>query len=273
MPYAAAQLSAQLLKHYAPAVHAHGWWLPTHSFLGFSLTLEVGPTAVIRRIRYTVLRLLEIFYEWRFGIVSDKEILASQLGITDLSCHDYMATSYLRFRQMMKYIDIRPDEDIFLDFGSGMGRAVILAATYPFRKVIGVELVASLHVKAQKNVQRALGRLRCRDIELHNIDARDFRVPHDVTVIYMWNPFSGEVLRKVIANIRQSIIEAPRIITIVHLSPTNPTDLDAMKETLPWLHESKRLSLGSKSHAVIYMCGEPELANDEAPELAEASEV
>jgi hypothetical protein len=105
------------------------------------------------------------------------------------------------------------------------------------------------------------------------VDARSFDIPADVTIIYMWNPFSGEVLRQVLANIRQSILEAPRIITIVHLSPSTPTDLDVIKETLPWLQEWKRLRLGSTSHAVIYTCGEPTepaVATPEVSELAPA---
>lgn len=264
-------VAAQMIMHYSHAGHAMPAWLTTHSFIG----LMLGPATIGDKLRYVIFRLSEMFYEWRYGIVSDREILASQLGITDLACHDYLATGYLRFRQLMRHLAIRADEDVFLDYGSGLGRAVILAATYPFRKVIGVELVGDLHGKAQDNVRRALRRLRCRDIELYNADARSFHIPADVTIIYMWNPFSGAVLRQVLANIRQSILEVPRSVTIVHLSPTNPTDLDALKKSLPWLHESKRLQLGASSHAVIYRCGEPELVSDEphaVRELAQAGE-
>jgi|SRR5689334_3026752 len=263
-------VAAQMMMHYGHAGHAMPAWLTHHGFIGLSL----APATIVEKLRYMIFRLSELFYEWRYGIVSDTEILADQLGITDLCCHDYLATGYLRFRQLMAHLMIRPEEDVFLDFGSGLGRAVILAATYPFRKVIGVELVADLHTRAQENVHRALRRLRCRDIELHNADARSFHIPAEVTIIYMWNPFSGAVLWQVLGNIRQSILEAPRIITVVHLSPTNPTDLDAIKEGLPWLRESKRIRLGATSHAVIYMCGEPELGDVQAlagQQLAEAS--
>src|SRR5436190_10221697 len=152
--------AAQILTHYGSGAHGiPSSWLTTPGFIGLSLGLDrLRTTAILQKVRYAIFRLSEVFYEWRFGIVSDKEILADELGITDSACHDYLATGYLRFRQLMKYIAIRPDEDVFLDFGSGMGRAVILAATYPFRKVIGVELVADLHVKALENVRRALGR-------------------------------------------------------------------------------------------------------------------
>jgi Histone methylation protein DOT1 len=269
----AAQLGGEVLAHYGPAVQlfAARW----HSgFIGLSVAVDhFTLRQLAQKLRYLLFRISEVFYEWRFGIVSDMEILNDQLGITDMSCHDYLATGYLRFRQLMKHIEIRDGKDVFLDFGSGLGRAVILAATYPFRKIIGVELVTDLHLRAGENVRRALRRLCCRDIELYNVDARTFRIPDDVTVIYMWNPFAGEVLRQVCANIQQSVLESPRALTILHLSPYDPTDLDLIKENLPWLRERKRFKLGSASHAVIYTCGEPEepTATSEAvPELAEA---
>ena len=38
------------------------------------------------------------------------------------------------------------ESDVFIDLGSGIGRAVLeVAAIYPFRRVIGVELVKDLH--------------------------------------------------------------------------------------------------------------------------------
>lgn len=269
----AAQLGGEVLTHYGPAVQllAARWHA---GYFGLSLAFDhFTARHLVQKLRYVLFRISEIFYERRFGIVSDMEILNDQLGITDMSCHDYLATGYLRFRQLMKHIEIRDGEDVFLDFGSGMGRAVILAATYPFRKVIGVELVTDLHVRAGENVRRALKRVRCRDIELYNVDARTFPIPADVTVIYMWNPFAGEVLRQVCANIRQSIIDSPRTLTVLHLSPYDPTDLDLIKETLPWLREQKRLRLGAKSHVVIYTCGapeEPSATSEAVPELAEA---
>src|ERR1041385_8704646 len=152
------------------------------------------------------------------------------------------------------------ESHVFLDYGSGLGRAVILAATYPFRKVIGVELVADLHARAAENVRRAVNRLRCRDIELYNVDARHFRIPPEVTVIYLWNPFDGDVLREVFGNIQRSIVEHPRTVTILHLSPISPTALDEMKESLPWLNESKRIRFGAHSLAVFYTCGAAEAA-------------
>jgi SAM-dependent methyltransferase len=260
MAYAVtAVFSGQALTHCEPALYAARWHA-AHALVGFSLALgQFAPTHILQQLRYALFRVSERLHEWRYGIASDGEILASDLGITEKSCHDYLATGYMRFRQLMKQIEIH-ESDVFLDYGSGLGRAVILAATYPFRKVIGVELVADLHARAAENVRRAVNRLRCRDIELYNVDARHFRIPPEVTVIYLWNPFDGDVLREVFGNIQRSIVEHPRTVTILHLSPISPTALDEMKESLPWLNESKRIRFGAHSLAVFYTCGAAEAA-------------
>src|SRR3954447_17041723 len=130
-------LTAQILAYHRAAIHGLAARWHVHGFIGLSLMIDrIMPSRVLQKLRYRVFRLSEVFYEWRFGIVSDMEMLIDELGITDVACHDYLATGYVRFRQVMKHIPIRDGEDVFLDFGSGMGRAVILAATYPFRKVI-----------------------------------------------------------------------------------------------------------------------------------------
>jgi SAM-dependent methyltransferase len=269
-----AELSAQVLFQCAPVLRvvAARWHLG-HAIVGLSIALgQFLPAHLLQRLRYAIFRLSERVNDWRYGIASDEEILASDLGITEKSCHDYLATGYIRFGQLMNEIEIR-ESDVFLDYGSGLGRAVILAATYPFRKVIGVELVTDLHKRAAENVRGAVKRLRCRDIELYNVDARRFDIPPDVTVIYLWNPFDGEVLREVFGNIQRSIVEHPRAVTVLHLSPTNPTPLDEIKDRLPWLKESKRIRFGAQSLAVFYTCGAAEAAAALSPSVSALAQI
>src|ERR1700744_1727908 len=95
--------------------------------------------------------------------------------------HDRHATAYYGvapsvFRALLKrWRQTRPCSDIndfaFVDIGAGMGRAVLLAAEMPFRKVVGVELHPTLARIARRNLRhwRALGRvhaptsIHCRD--------------------------------------------------------------------------------------------------------------
>ena len=54
------------------------------------------------------------------------------------------------------------DAYTFIDLGAGMGRALLLAAAYPFRAVVGVELHPTLAHIARRNLSqwRAAGRTR-----------------------------------------------------------------------------------------------------------------
>jgi SAM-dependent methyltransferase len=108
--------------------------------------------------------------------------------------------------------------DVFLDAGSGKGRAVLFAAShYPFQRVIGVELSASLHRVATENKRRFRGNLA--PIELINDDVLDWEIPDDVTVLFMFNPFSGSVFERFMASVRASLERCPREFRVVYENP------------------------------------------------------
>ena len=155
------------------------------------------------------------WFEWRFDIRSEAVIELKEFGIENELYRPYVATDYRSFRKVLDELPIRPGVDGFLDFGCGMGRAVILAATHPFRKAYGVEIALRLSEVARENVRHALPRLKCRDIEIITADATQFAIPHEVTVIYFFNPFCGEVLTRVLENVRESLRRNPRPLRLV----------------------------------------------------------
>ena len=155
----------------------------------------------------------------RRGVSTARELKDGDLGITDLRNHWYVATDYETFRRAMQHVDIRAGEDVFVDIGAGMGRIVLLAAELPFRKVMGVEFSEKLTDLGRNNLRAALPGLKCKDVEMILADATQWKVPHDATVLFFFNPFDGEVLAKVCENIRQSLAEAPRKLTIVYVRP------------------------------------------------------
>lgn len=92
------------------------------------------------------------------------------------------------------------DEFTLVDLGAGMGRAMLLAAEYPFRAVIGVELHPTLARIARRNmaVWRASGRARA-PMRIVCADAAAFDPPAGPCVLFLFNPFGGAVLRRVLA--------------------------------------------------------------------------
>jgi predicted RNA methylase len=107
----------------------------------------------------------------------------------------------------------------FIDLGSGKGRALLLAAAYPFQHIIGVEVQAELHAVAEENLARL--RENGSKIDVHSIclDAREFTFPPDPLVVYLFNPFPDYVLSTVINNLRISLARHPRPVYVIYNAP------------------------------------------------------
>lgn len=108
----------------------------------------------------------------------------------------------------------------FIDLGSGKGRILLMASDYPFRRIIGVELLESLHKIAQQNLQQyKSASQKCFALESICSDATAFRFPDDPLVIYLFNPFPESGMRQVFANLGQSLQAQPRPVYVLYHNP------------------------------------------------------
>lgn len=181
-------------------------------------------------------RASEFYNDWRLGIQTKGLVVPADFGADGEGCHAYLALSYKSLRRVLGKIPVQPGKDVFVDFGSGLGRVVAVAASMPYRKVIGVELSKGLHDVAVRNMQIAGPKLRCKNVELANIDARTFAIPNDLSVIFFFMPFSADILTVVLNNILRSVQAAPRKVTIVYMHPTGGgVTLHHVLPKLPWL--------------------------------------
>lgn len=187
---------------------------------GLTQTVRRGARAVNARYR-----------EWRLGICTRGSIAPAELDADDAS-YGYQPIPYTSFDEAMLHVPFNAERDVFIDYGCGMGRAVVLAALHPFCRVIGVERSPELCEIAEQNVRRAAPRLCCSDVRVVNDDAREFDVPDDASVIFMFNPFDEPILKTVLGRIRQSHQRVPRRITFIYGLPK--CRRDALLE-IPWL--------------------------------------
>jgi len=146
-------------------------------------------------------------------------------------CHDYFPSTISHFRRLLDALAIGP-RDVFVDYGAGKGRTLALAAEYPFARMIGVEIAPALVAAARANLRRAVPAPRFAAIELWEGNARDYRLPAGATVLYVYNPFHGAVLRAVLADIRRTLRAAPRRMTVVM---NNPRHFLPIAHEYPWL--------------------------------------
>jgi hypothetical protein len=161
--------------------------------------------------RYNPRGLLRLYRHYAF----DRELGVRTRGYGDLR---YEPTPAGIFHEMIARIPFDPRDFAFVDLGSGKGKVLMLAARYPFRRVLGVELWEDLHRIALANLASCRNG-ECARIESVLMDAADFAVPEEPLVLYFFNPFPAEVLARVLANLRESLTRAPRRVYLLFYAP------------------------------------------------------
>jgi SAM-dependent methyltransferase len=152
--------------------------------------------------------------------------------------HDRHATAYfgvapsvfqaLMWRWQRSRPAARLEETTFVDFGAGMGRAVLLAAEMPFRAVVGVELHPALVRVARKNLTawRKSGRARA-PVSMVCGDAVEFAFPEAPSVVFLFNPFAGPVLRRLLASMAKNFARRPGQLDILYVNNEQECVLEA----------------------------------------------
>ena len=116
------------------------------------------------------------------------------------------------------------EDDVVLDYGCGKGRVGFFLSYRTKAKTIGIEYDERIYGQALENRRTTISRVKP-DFVLTQAEAYD--VPHDVNRCYFFNPFSVEILHKVMARILESWYEVPREIFLFFYYPSD--------EFLAWL--------------------------------------
>jgi SAM-dependent methyltransferase len=115
---------------------------------------------------------------------------------------DYAAIEPERFRRVLANIEVPWEEFTFLDFGSGKGRALLLASEYPFKRIAGLEFSPELHRIAEANIAAYRSdSQKCRAILSLNVDFVDFVLPDEPLVLFFFDPCRGTALKKTMEQI------------------------------------------------------------------------
>ena len=116
---------------------------------------------------------------------------------------------------------------MFIDLGSGKGRALFIAAMHPFQQVVGVEYSQELHKIAMRNVRTYRNpSQKCFAIRPICTDATTFGLPELPTVCFINNPYDVSLMAKTAELLDNSVQSAPRSFFIIYLNAycTEPID-------------------------------------------------
>lgn len=197
---------------------------------GMSISCELSPIYSFRQARglphyctSIINRVSDYYWENRFMIKTTGSAGPSRTD--EINCYGFVA--YHSSFAMFDHVGLQ-STDVIVDLGAGKGRVVCVAASYPVKRVVGVEIEPHLAVEGKRNAAAMRGRrapieFRCQSATDCNYD--------EATVITLFNPFGSETMHEVLKRIEDSLARCPRELKIIYCNPVLSPQLAAK----PWL--------------------------------------
>lgn len=197
----------------------------------FLLILHRAVRSLQSHICHLILLASERFFLWRTGLPRDSDQWLD--GLTIRGPHQADANTYgpvipKTFRRVLSTLRIDHSQYVFVNFGCGKGRAVLLASGYPFKRIIGVEFAKELIEAASKNLGLWRPKKKCNAIQLVWADVLDFEIPQDPCVLYFLHPFSAVMISRVLEKARDTLKTCPRNLIIVYVNPAHDQVISAL---------------------------------------------
>jgi hypothetical protein len=163
-------------------------------------------------------------YDWEHRVNTTSAAVGWRDRLLGVFHSPYQPTEAALFHEMLDALRQHGLSDfrdlVFVDLGSGKGRTLLMASEYPFRRIVGVELLPALHLAAQENLSQYRSESqKCFALESICGDATEFPFPAESMVLYLFNPFPEAGLKRMIANLELSLREHPRTVYVLYHNP------------------------------------------------------
>ena len=159
-------------------------------------------------------------------MIDHEDIWDKRLGIkttgrddsnSDQYRYPYEPTPYCVLERLANSGLIRK-KDVVLDYGAGKGRVDFFLSYETSARTIGIEYDPRIYHGALENRNTAIPGAKA-DFVLAR--AEEYELPVEVNRCYFFNPFSGEILHKVMARILESFYEHPREVFLFFYYPSD----------------------------------------------------
>ena len=196
--------------------------LRKRGFLGAVRASATMVKSIVRvRLLWPYLHRLDKIFDWRFSVDTAGTLILPELQ-TDPGFQDsygYGPIARYRFFCLLRQLHVDHSKFVFIDIGCGKGKALLLAARLPFKRIIGVEHSSKLVEAAEENLRTYRGSRRCSTFDLACVDAGEYPIPPEAAVFFFYNPFNENLMRKVLENIWRSLREVPRDAYLIYVEP------------------------------------------------------
>jgi len=138
----------------------------------------------------------------------------------------YQPTLALPLARLFRALQL-PDDTVLVDLGCGKARVLLVAAQAGLETARGVEFSPQLcHIARRNCLVFAQKTHVATTFEIFEGDVVDYAVRPDETVFFLYNPFDGQILRRVLENIRVSQRAYPRPVWIVYRNAVHRAIID-----------------------------------------------
>jgi SAM-dependent methyltransferase len=163
-------------------------------------------------------------YDWEYRVNTTSAALGWRERLVGVFHSPYQPTESVLFHEMLEALRQQSHLDfhdfVFVDLGSGKGRTLLMASDYPFRRIVGVELLPALHRAAQENLSKYRSdSQKCFALETICADATEFSFPAEPMVLFLFNPFPEAGLRRMIRNLEGSLQSRSRAVCVIYHNP------------------------------------------------------
>jgi SAM-dependent methyltransferase len=186
------------------------------------------------------------WFDWRHGTDNCTPLALDHytiVGDSRKNATSYGASRVMPLKRLFPLLRQRAfGGGVFVDFGCGNGKVLLVAKHCGIQPVRGVEFARELCELARRNWQaycRQTGTpLAAGEFLVGDVSVYECRP--DETMYFIYNPFDELILRKVLANISASLRAHPRALAIIICNP-NPFYQAVMREQqeFPHLQQAK----------------------------------
>jgi SAM-dependent methyltransferase len=184
-----------------------------HRTVARELAASLRSFGLRRTVAVIASRLVDYGFDLYYGTDTVAKVEVEALGTSSPNVGEsqiYQGTGVYPFLKFMREYSFPPGS-VFVDFGSGKGRALLLAAMLPFESVIGLEFSPALCDVAEKNVARVRSKKKkLAPIRIVRGDAALYNFTDAENVFYFFHPFGESMMATILNRIEESLRRAPR---------------------------------------------------------------
>ena len=110
------------------------------------------------------------------------------------------------------------ERTVFVDVGAGKGRAMLLAAGMPFRRIVGVELHPMLAAKMRENVELWQETHATPPMRVEEADAMGLRMPSGPCCLFLFNPFDLVLMDRFLERLTKQFASRPGELDLIYVN-------------------------------------------------------